>query len=218
MKETLPPRPSANRNERVQYGCGFSAGASWRNFDASPTLRFERLPVIGRLYTKNKQRFPENVEYGDIVKGLPVQDESCELVYCSHVLEHLALEDMRTALKNTYCMLRKGGRFRVVVPDLEKLVHDYVQDRSEEAAISFVRETALGRERRRKTLRAFLVEWLGSGQHFWMWDYRSLGRELRAAGFTEVRRAAFGDCDDPAFAEVEDVERWRDCLGVDCRK
>ena len=41
----------------VQYGCGFSAPEQWLNFDASPTLRFERLPIIGSLYTKNKSDF-----------------------------------------------------------------------------------------------------------------------------------------------------------------
>ena len=44
----------------VQYGCGLSAPAGWMNFDASPTLRFERSP-IGFLYTRNRERFPRNV-------------------------------------------------------------------------------------------------------------------------------------------------------------
>ena len=54
----------------VNVGCGFDAGDGWLNFDASPTLRFERVPVLGRLYTKNDARFPESVRYGDIVKGI----------------------------------------------------------------------------------------------------------------------------------------------------
>ena len=87
--------------EYVQYGCAWSTSKEWRNFDASPTLRFERLPIIGRLYTKNDSRFPIEVEFGDIVKGLPVPDNSCGGVYCSHVLEHLALNEFRSALKNT---------------------------------------------------------------------------------------------------------------------
>jgi predicted SAM-dependent methyltransferase len=207
-----------SRRERVQYGCGFSTSAKWRNFDGSPTLRFERTPLLGRFYTKNADRFPANVEYGDIVRGLPVPDDSCKLVYCSHVLEHLALDDMRTALRNTYRILENGGRFRLVLPDLEKHVNDYVHDHSEEAAISFIRSTALGRERRGRSIRAFLLEWLGSGQHLWMWDYKSMSRELREAGFTEIRRASFGDSHDPAFLEVEDEERWRGCLGVECMK
>jgi len=203
---------------RVQYGCGFSAPVSWRNFDGSPTLRFERFPLLGRLYTKNAQRFPENVEYGDIVKGLPVADGSCQLVYSSHILEHLSLEDLRTALRNTYRMLVGGGTFRVVLPDLEYMIGAYLRDSSDTAAVTFVRETALGREQRRRTLPAFVAEWLGSGQHLWMWDFKSLRRELEDAGFVEIRRAQFGDAKDPAFADVEDPDRWRDCLGIECRK
>src|SRR4051812_43659884 len=108
--------------EYVQYGCGLSAPESWRNFDASPTLRLQRLPVVGRrLHGGGLPLFPSNVEYGDIVRGLPVSPGSCRGVYCSHVLEHLALADFRTALRNTRAILRDGGIFRFVLPDLELL-------------------------------------------------------------------------------------------------
>src|ERR1700688_376097 len=76
----------------VQYGCGWSAPEGWTNFDASLTLKWERIPILGRC-TKNSRRFPPNVRSGDIVKGLPVGDESCHGVYASHVLEHLTLEE-----------------------------------------------------------------------------------------------------------------------------
>src|SRR5262245_31656094 len=33
----------------LQYGCGFSVGKDRLNFDNSPTLRIERLPVIGNV-------------------------------------------------------------------------------------------------------------------------------------------------------------------------
>ena len=58
----------------VQYGCGLSCPAGWLNFDASPTLRLQRLPAIGRLFV-NSVRFPDRVHYGDIRKGLPIADE-----------------------------------------------------------------------------------------------------------------------------------------------
>lgn len=37
----------------VNYGCGFTAPKEWTNFDASPTLLWERIPVIGKMYPKN---------------------------------------------------------------------------------------------------------------------------------------------------------------------
>jgi len=52
------------KKKYVQYGCGFSAAESWRNFDALLTLYFERLPVIGKLYTKNNLRFPAMLSLG----------------------------------------------------------------------------------------------------------------------------------------------------------
>src|SRR4051794_19768955 len=129
----------------VQYGCGWSAPSGWRNFDASPTLRFERLPVVGRLYTKNRFRFPVGVEYGDIVKGLPVEPATCSGVYCSHVLEHLSLACFHTALRNTQKILRVGGIFRFVVPDLEDAALQYIRNPATDAALVFMRETGLGR-------------------------------------------------------------------------
>jgi ubiquinone/menaquinone biosynthesis C-methylase UbiE len=202
----------------VQYGSHFCAPENWRNFDASPTLLFERIPMIGRLYTKNDSRFPSNVEYGDIVKGLPISNESCEAVYCSHTLEHLSLEDLRVALQNTYKILKKGGTFRLVLPDLEYEIQKYINDKSPTASINLLKELSLGKERRPKGIIGFLSEWLGNSNHLWMWDFKSLEAELKIQNFTHIRKAYFGDSSEPFFADVENIERWTNCLGIECKK
>ena len=211
-----------DRNERdlyIQYGSGWSsAPKGWRNYDASPTLRFERIPIIGKIYTKNKTRFPDNVEYGDIVKGLPLTDESCKAIYCSHLLEHLSLEDFRAALVHTYTYLQGNGVFRLVLPDLEYDIKKYVDDDSDDAALSFMRDTSLGQEVRIRTIQGSIVMWLGNNQHLWMWDYKSIKQELVNAGFVDIRRAQFGDSLEPMFSKVEEKSRWDNCLGVECRK
>jgi len=193
-----------NQGDYVQYGCGWCAPESWLNFDASPTLRFERIPVIGRFYTKNKSRFPENVRYGDITKGLGIPTGQCRGVYCSHVLEHLALKDCRRALRNTHALLARGGIFRFVLPDFEKHVSDYTSSPSPDAVSCFMRETYLGVEKRNRSLKGFLVQWLGGSQHLRMWDYKALEQELVTAGFVDIRRALYGDSSDPRFSEVEE--------------
>jgi hypothetical protein len=204
-------------NLYVQYGCGFCAPKNWRNFDVSPTLRFEKLPIIGKFYTKNAIRFPRNVEYGDIVRGLPLQPASCRGIYASHTLEHLSLEDFRIALKNTSFLLVPGGIFRFVVPDLEILAKNYINS-NEPAAEQFMRATSLGTVSRQKKILAFLKAWIGNSAHLWMWDFKSLYHELTKAGFTDIRRAQFGDSIDPMFKEVEDAGRFVNALGIECRK
>jgi hypothetical protein len=88
----------------VQFGCGWDAPTNWLNYDASPTIRVEKIPIIGKLLSstlkKNPAPFPKNVKYGNSVRGLPLKESSCDGVYCSHVLEHLALKDCRRALLN----------------------------------------------------------------------------------------------------------------------
>lgn len=202
----------------IQYGCGFSAPVEWRNFDASPTLRFEKLPVIGKLYKKNGVRFPANIEYGDIIKGLPVPSNSCAGIYASHILEHLALNDFRIALKNTHRLLDSGGIFRLIVPDLEALAGKYLHSGDAAAAQVFMRETSLGVEHRPRGVKALLTSFLGNSTHLWMWDFKSLAHELAAAGFVYIRRCEFGDSSDPMFALVEDAERFVDAVAVECRK
>jgi len=206
------------KNLYVQYGCGFCAPKIWRNFDASPTLLFERIPIIGKLYTRNDIRFPKNIEYGDIVKGLPIQNNSCKAVYCSHILEHLSLEDCRTALKNTYNILQEGGVFRFILPDLQYSINKYTNDPSSNAAMVFLKETYLGKERRNKGLKGFIIDWFGNSNHLWMWDFKSIKNELMNIGYVDIKKSTFNDSSEKMFNEVEVKERWINCLGVECRK
>ncbi len=114
--------------------------------------------------------------------------------------------------------LQPGGIFRFVLPDLEHLVHDYLDSDDAAAAEKFMRDAALGREVRPKGLIAWLREWIGNSAHLWMWDFKSIARELDSAGFVGIRRAQFGNSADPRFKEVEDVRRRDSCLGVESHR
>ena len=204
----------------VQYGCGWSAPTEWINFDASLTLRWERIPIIGR-YTKNSRHFPRNVRSGDIVKGLPVGDQSCRGVYASHVLEHLTLKDFHIALENTYRILLEGGIFRLVVPDLEWSARQYVarlDQGAKNANEVFLRETTLGSERRERGLTGLARKLFNTSSHLWMWDERSLEQALKHHGFRQIRRCSFGDCEDAMFSFVEARDRFENAVAMEARR
>ncbi len=205
----------------VQYGCGLSAPEGWINFDASPTLRLQRLPLIGGL-AKKKVNFPAHVRYGDIIKGLPgIAAGSCDAVYCSHILEHLSLQDFYTALRNTYSILRPGGIFRCVLPDLEFSIRQYLADKEKgdaAASIHFMQSTLLGVEERPRTLKDKLIDLLGNSNHLWMWDKDSLAEALRNAGFSSVRSCSYGDSADKNFLLVEDASRFNGAVALEAIK
>jgi SAM-dependent methyltransferase len=204
----------------VHYGCGTTAPPSWTNFDISPTLRLQKIPLLVSIARRKGPTFPKNVRYGDIVRGLPVSPGSCKAVYCSHVLEHLSLEDLKIALRHTLEILRPDGIFRMVLPDLEVHAREYVAalDAGEEPrpATKFMKDAWLGMEWRQRGIEGALRAWLGNSMHLWMWDYKSLSAELADAGFTRIRRAQFGDSEEPRFKDVEEPHRWSPALGIQC--
>lgn len=206
----------------VQYGCGHSAPKEWVNFDISPTLRIQKIPVVGYLMKKQLNTiFPENVKYGDIIKGLPIPDNSCDGLYCSHTLEHMALQDFRIALKNSYKILKKGGIFRCVVPDLESIAKKYLrslENGNNSASIKFVSETILGIETRPKGVKELIKSFYGNAHHLWMWDHKSLTEELKNAGFIEIRNCVYNDSSDPMFKFVENQERFQNAVAIECEK
>lgn len=154
----------------VNYGCGLHAPEGWLNYISSLTLYIQRLPILGWFIRKliTTIKFPENVLFGDITKGLPIQKNSCQGIYCSHVLEHLPYESVLIAPKNRFSLLISGGIFLLLVPDIEILARSYLSSASANAAIDFIKATHMGRVRRHYSLVAFIREWLGHSHHLWM--------------------------------------------------
>ena len=208
------------QTEYVQFGCGTCAPETWRNFDAGPAFLLEKkLPFLKAvLLRKGFPDYPRSIEYGDVIKGLPVAAGSLRAVYCSHVLEHLSLNDCRRTLHNIHSYLQPGGIFRLVVPDLEHLARTYLETRDPSAANVFMVEAHLGEESTQRGLRSLPRALFGRSQHLWMWDEKNMRTELESAGFVAIRRARCGDSEDPHFLEVEDEGRWRDALGMECRR
>jgi SAM-dependent methyltransferase len=63
----------------------------------------------------------------DLRRPLPFDDESVDVCYASHVLEHLQRNEARKLLAECYRVTRKEGIIRLVVPDLESVARDYVR-------------------------------------------------------------------------------------------
>jgi hypothetical protein len=193
----------------VQYGCGLSAPSGWLNFDASPRLRLERNflagPVIAGVFGR---LFPPGTQFGDVVAGLPVASGAADGVYCSHILEHLASDDVGRALAETMRILRPGGTFRLVVPALRWRAEQYVRAHDAAAADEFLNGTMLGHRTRPRCVLGHLRSALGNSAHLWMFDFEGMRHRLTECGFVGVRPCEFGDARDPAFGAVEDRDRF----------
>lgn len=64
----------------------------------------------------------------DISKPLPIADGRYELVYMSHVLEHIPWFQTIEVLKEIHRILMPGGRIEVFVPDFDKILDGQMDD------------------------------------------------------------------------------------------
>ena len=101
-----------------------------------------------------------------------IRDKSVELIYCSHMFEHLNFEDARKALKRWNQVLLSGGTLRLAVPDMNAVFAHYFYW----GDIKLLRSALWGSQRH------------DFDYHLSGWDFESLKAELELCGFTDVYR------------------------------
>jgi predicted SAM-dependent methyltransferase len=216
---------------KINVGCGRSATQGWLNFDSSPSVRLSRLPgashlsevlVSAGLLTRDQADFilyckQQAVRYGDVLRGLPLPDRSCSVVYASHVLEHLHRADEAVSfLRELRRVLQPGGVLRLAVPDLRILIREYL-DRAD--ADAFAASLHMVPQRARSGLPG-LIGLLTSDRtwHRWIYDEQSLTHLLCDQGFSKIRVLEAGETSIPDHGALNLRERAWESLYVEAQK
>lgn len=143
--------------KRVHLGCGSHVIPGFVNVDSRALPGVDVVSEIGDLSF--------------------LEDESCEVIYASHVLEHLATAEVAPFLARCRAKLAPGGRLLVAVPDLEAIFRHHLAD-----------PRVFGPDPKA------VVGYLYGGQdypqnfHRTGFTYDILAGELARAGFAEARR------------------------------
>jgi predicted SAM-dependent methyltransferase len=191
----------------IHIGCEFKIGRSWKNYDISITAQIEKIPLIRKIIKINPISYPKEVIYGDITKRPFCKNNEADNIYCSHALEHMTREGMQAALRNIYFMLKPGGCFRLVVPDLETRVKKYLQNQDCDA---FIETLGFGKKKKDRTFKDFLRKIFGNSGHLWMYDNKSMQNYLAEIGFKNIKKCKIGDSGIDIFSEVEELHRFID--------
>lgn len=91
----------------LNLGCGSTFVKGWTNIDF----------VSGS----------EHVIAHNLLKGIPFPDNSFDLVYHSHVLEHFPKSEAPKFIAECYRVLKPGGIIRIAIPDLEQIALNYIK-------------------------------------------------------------------------------------------
>ena len=129
----------------IHIGCELKIGKKWKNYDISITAQIDKIPFIRNIIKINPIQYPREVIYGDITKGPFCKNNEADNIYCSHALEHMSMESMQAALKNIYFMLKPGGCFRLIVPNVETRVQKYLLNQDCDA---FIESLGFGKKKK----------------------------------------------------------------------
>ena len=72
-----------------------------------------------------------------ILDELPVEDNSVEYLYMSHVIEHIPFVYAAQVLHNLYKKVKPGGKIRILCPDMDVIVDKIFHEKTREPWINF---------------------------------------------------------------------------------
>jgi len=141
----------------------------------------------------------------DLREGLPFADNSVELIYTEHTLEHFYREhDAPFLLGECHRVLKPGAWIRITVPDAE-IFMNYYTGRLEASHAEKVRQ---GHNRFHGTAADVVnsaFRW--KHQHLYMYDEETLRLLLHDVGFTNIQRREFNQSPIQELAVLDLEER-----------
>jgi SAM-dependent methyltransferase len=178
---------------KLHLGCFDQVLPGWINTDITPHIFVSKIPGLAFLlykagliteqcYNQHAQGLFRNVHYLNVARRFPYFDDTFDCVFCSHLLEHLYRNEAHFCVREVHRVLKKGGIFRVAVPDLDVIVAGYDSSRPD----AFLESIFEAKQKREKN------------KHHWHYNEISLTRLLRKVGFSKIYRCQFrqGNCPD----------------------
>ena len=153
------------------------------------------------------------VVYGSATK-LPFKNNSMDLVYSSHMVEHLYEEDFLKFLSESDRVLKPNGVFRMVIPDLSLYVKKYLETGDADEFCKMIHMSDRNKPSFSEKIALLLF---GNRKHKWMYDGQSMKNYIeKHSNFTNVTILPPGETtikDDPKInlREREGISVYFEC-------
>lgn len=155
----------------------------------------------------------------DLRNGIPLADNSVELVYHSHFLEHLDYKEGVSMMEEIYRVLIPGGIHRIIIPDLKKWIKAYLEN------------GLLIQEYRKSGVKpidglsyptacSVMMGMIHGHHHKFIWDFETIYYYLYKIGFRFIEETMYQQSliDDIEKIEPYDALRVLESLCIECRK
>ena len=145
--------------------------------------------------------------YWDLNNKIPFPDNSLEMIYSSHVMEHFPYQDLVKMLSDCFRMLKSGGVYSACVPNARIFVEGYNNPEKFDKNFLSYKPGIISELKMDFLNYIFYLD----GQHKYMFDEENLTNLLKKIGFVSVELRDF----DPS---LDLAERKHESLFVQGKK
>ncbi len=178
---------AGKKDLKLNLGCGFTIKPGWVNVDFNPKCELSL----------------------DLREKLPLDDNSCEMIYSEHFFEHLGYPDETGfLLKESLRVLKPGGTFSVGVPDTEWPLLAYGDSQKYDY---FDYAKKLFHPWCDTKLQHINEHFRQNGEHKYAWDFETMESVLQKLGYVNIKRRNFNP-------ELDSEKRQLGTLYVDAQK
>jgi predicted SAM-dependent methyltransferase len=173
--------------KKLHLGCGSNYLPSWTNTDYPP---------------KN-----DSVIQLDATQPFPFDDNTFDYVFSEHMIEHIPFEGGLSMIKESYRVLKPGGKIRLSTPDLKFLIdlHQNPTKEINQKYISWAVDLFWGNQIYipGMVFNNFVRNW----GHTFIYDTDTLSHSLTVAGFKNITAWKIGESDDLDLQNLENETR-----------
>lgn len=196
---------------KLNLGSGPSGINGWLNYDTGvlPWLSKRSklrhlLCSFGFLPKSYDVDWPE-IELVDIRRKFPLVDNSVDFIYCSQVIEHFERYEALNVLKESLRVLKPEGIIRVSVPDIDKMLANYIEEKKSnpETEARGINVLWWGYEKDIEPRIVGKISKFFIRDHQWHYNAPSMKKLLLEAGFRSVKALSFRKGETPDLNRVE---------------
>jgi len=212
---------------RLNIGCGSSPILGWINYDNSKSIFISKHPLVFilikylNLLDAKQTEYIEylcknnNIRFTNASKYIPHKDNSVDVIYTSHMIEHLSRDEFSAFLKEAKRVLKKGGIIRISTPDLHKMVEQYNKTGD---GNNFIESTLLSYQMPKSFIHKLQLLISGLRNHHWLYNETSLCNFLKTRGFQNPHKVKPGKTSIENFGNLNLYERQKESLYVEALK
>lgn len=149
----------------LNLGCALNSGSEFTNIDVEPYPNIHHIRNITDLSN--------------------FASESVDMVYASHVVEHIPREELKSTLLEWKRVLKTGGTFRFAVPDFDALTDIFIKSGRN---INLVRDQVMGQNP-------------PYHNHYTLWNFEFAKKILEDLGYSNVRLWDYKNVDHHDFVD-----------------